>query len=110
MSLYADYVKLEERYDIIETDHGFVTYQLCDKELFVSDCYVRPTSPNGEWNRVWDSLKDKAKEVGCTHLSCIVYLDPTRVDYTTRKMKTFLGHGFKVVSSQVNKIVLLREV
>lgn len=110
MSLYADYVKLENKNDIIETKYGFITYQLIDKEMFISDTYADPDAEVKYRYEIWDSAKKLAKESGCTVMSCLVWIDPTRVDYTTRKVKTFLGHGFKVKSADKNTIVLVREV
>ena len=109
MSLYAEYVKLEEKYEIVETENGFFTYQRTDQELYIADFYVRPGNTN-EAYRLWERMREVAKESGCPRISCVVWHDATRPNYTTKKVKTFMGHGFKVYKVEKNTIVLIREV
>ena len=108
MSLYAEYVKLEEKYKIIETEHGFMTYQITGKEFYVSDFYARKRGK--ESYEIWNEAKRLAVEHGCEVFTGNVWLDPTRSEYATKKLKIFMGHGFKVQRADKNIIMVLREV
>ncbi|GAC1499986.1 MAG: hypothetical protein NVS1B10_03270 [Candidatus Saccharimonadales bacterium] len=108
MSLYKDYIKELYGRHILETDDGFMTYSFFGEECYIQDMYVVPQKRQ---SRVASDLADKiaelAKDHGCKYLTGTVFLSNNE---PTRSLKVLLGYGFKLLRSEVDKIVLVKEL
>lgn len=108
MSLYGEYIKEREGYDIVENDKGFATFTISGVECYLRDIYVRPDF------RKQDVASELAREVekqaadrGATILigSCCVGM---RGD--TESLKVLLAYGFRVRGVEGNMIYFDKEI
>lgn len=70
MSLYADFIKEYDGFDIIEIpDVGFATYKCAGEECYIKDVYIKPEhrSKRVSYDMQVEITKI-AKEKGCTYL------------------------------------------
>jgi hypothetical protein len=98
MSLYADYIKEREGYQIIETDQGFATYIITDRlfednTIYLRDIYV---SPSHRMTQEASTLANKVAEIGrinkCYHMIGSVCLTSKTV---TENIKVILAYGME---------------
>lgn len=111
MSLYGKYVKERENREIVETDHGFATFQYCgyeNTECYIIDLYVLPDHrKKGVASQLADRIAEMAKEKGCQYLSGSV--DPT-ANGATDSVKTLLAYGFDVAAVSEKLIWFKKEL
>jgi len=95
MSLYSEYVKEREGLEIIESDQGFVTYQLFDKKCYIIDIYVVPEAREKDLaSKMADQVEQIAREEYCETLMGSVCLN---LSHASRSMKVLMGYGMKPV-------------
>lgn len=94
LSLYGQYIKEREDFDIIETISGFITYKIEGKTCYLRDVYVIP-SLRGKCvaSQLTDLVAVQAKENNCTHIYGSV--DP-KAKGSTDSLRVLLGYGFKL--------------
>lgn len=108
MSLYANYVKEREGKEILESEHGFATYQIAGPECYIKDIYIVPEMrTSGLAGKMADEIAVIAKEKGCKFLSGSVC--PTANESTT-SLRVLLSYGFKLAKSEVNLIWMVKEL
>lgn len=109
MSLYGQYIKEREDYEILEDSEGFCTYKILDNgECYIRDIYVIPELRRS--NKA-ESMANKVAEIaireGCKLLVgsvCTISKDPTT------SLKVLLAYGMKFHSIQDNMIYLIKEL
>lgn len=75
MSLYADYIKEREDFDIVETDKGFLTYLIRPPEVYIRDIYVVPEHRQMSVTKhMIDTVEQIAKDKGCKYT--VTTVDP----------------------------------
>lgn len=96
MSLYGDYIKEREDFDIIEDWRGFASYRIDGPVCYIRDIYIKPdqrkTKVHYEFS---DKIVEIAKERGCTKLLGTV--DPND-KAATRNIKVLLGYGLQFMN------------
>ena len=110
MSLWAEYAEEEENKQVYETEHGFFSYQIVGKEMFIRDFFITKSERGtGKGLALGKKMEEIAKERGCNLLSGIIHVDG-RPDYQTRKMELYLKFGHKIKSSYQGQIVICKEL
>lgn len=108
MSLYAEYVKERASRETVETENGFMTFQIQGNECFIHDAYVRPAfREGGTAAAMLGAVTTIAREHGCTILSCTVC---PSANGSTESMKVILACGFKLGQSVQNLISFVKEI
>lgn len=108
MSLYAEYCKERSGIETLETDNGFISYQIGGNECFIHALYVRPTQRrSGEGTRMFDAVIAIAKEQGCSIATATVC---PSANNATEAMLAVLSAGFTILSSTTNLISLKKEI
>jgi GNAT superfamily N-acetyltransferase len=93
MSLWADYIREREGKEIIETDEGFVTYEISGESLYLVDMYVRPElRKTGVAKAFAEEITRIAKKQGCKRLLTTVATNAAGV---TISLKVILSYGFE---------------
>lgn len=108
MSLYADYIKEREGFEIIENEHGFFTYKISGEECYIRDIYIKRGSRRlGIATDMADELAKTAKDNGCKFLTgtCV----PSTMG-ATESMKAMFSYGFRIHSATSDMIVLMKEL
>lgn len=109
MSLFSDYIKERKNRNIIETEHGFVTYGFTSQdECYLEDMYIVPQFRRKKHGTALvNELFNKAKEGGAK----VVYttIVPT-TNGSTASLLSSLQYGFKLLRSEPNVIFLIKEV
>ena len=102
MSLYADY--LAERTDdqVIENEHGFVTFRFLAADdgasaCFIVDMYVRPDMRLlGIGKKLADEVTSKAEARGCRELICTTF---SHCKGWRDSQKAIVAYGFTPVNN-----------
>lgn len=113
---FVKYYEEERGENIIHTDKGFISWKHYpdSKEIMVTDFFVVPEyrgTPTAF--RLAEKVKEKGKELGCTHMSCWIHF-PDRLPQTLKRkshvLRTNLRYGFEIYSQDANQIVLIKEI
>lgn len=107
-SLYAQYIKERENFEIIEDEFGYATYRIVGEECYVRDVFVLPECrQKNHASGYVDKISEIAKTEGCTHVTTTV--SPLAEGATT-SLKAILGYGFKLLNSKEDRIVFVKEI
>ncbi len=107
-SLYGQYIKEREGFEILEDENGFATYKISGKECYIRDIFVKPEFRKMNLaSKYADEIAEIAKKLGCTHLSGTV---APMANGSTQSIQVLLGYGFKLLSSDNQKIVFIKEI
>lgn len=107
-SLFADYFKEKLGCTTIETEFGFVVYQIFEDEFFVREYYIVPEKRCTKLHSYFFSEIDRiAKENNCKMVSASI--DIKSIDPETPLIFN-LKNGFKIHSLSGNRILLTREL
>lgn len=106
--MYGDFVFETRGISSVETEKGFATFILKDKECYIEDLYVKPEfRRKGAARELADKVKDNAQRVGCvwltTTVNCVFHDPSTSVE-------VILAYGFKIISAQNNAIFFKMEI
>jgi len=109
MSSYAEYLKIEDNKELVESEHGFFTYQLIKNEMYIADLYVHPDhSRESHW--LYDKMLEIARDKKMEYISGFVWVDPAKSEKVTRSFRVFLGKGFKVVAADKNSVTFVLKI
>lgn len=107
-SLYAQYIKEREDFEIIEDEFGFASYKFFGPECYIRDIYVVPEKRKTSVGTSYmEKITALAKEAGCTHLTGTVF---PSANGSSESMAAILRGGFKIHSSTSEKIILTKEI
>lgn len=102
MNLYKQYLKERTNTDIVESEFGFATYTITNKDCYIEDIYiVKEKRKSYEASKLASKIQKIAIASNCTRLLGSVDL---KANSPTTSMKALLGFGFKVLSSTENFI------
>lgn len=108
ISNYALYIAEREGFNIVESEKGFATYKIIDKECYVRDIYVRPEFRDKNIAKeMLDKITYIAIEKNCTHLSGSV--DTNDKNATINLLAAF-AYGFKILKNNFSMILFCKEI
>ena len=104
MKLYKEYIKEREDLELIETDHGFITYKVNDDHVFIDTLYVTPKyRSTGEARKLAEEVYKLTKK---NRAMCCVCTDANN----WKKSKKFIEHmGYKELFREYTLIYLVKE-
>jgi hypothetical protein len=104
MSLYGQYIKTREDFDIIENSLGFATYKIINSECYLRDIFVDPEVRETAVARdLADQICVIARESGCKTLLGSVC--PSAKGATV-SLKVLLAYGMSLKSCTNDFIVM----
>lgn len=108
MSLYGEYIKEREGFDIVENENGFATYKVTGDLCYIRDIYVSQASRSFAVATLMANKIEKiAKDLGCKRLMGTV---DTNANGATDSLKVLLAYGFRVLRNEQSLIVFEKEV
>lgn len=110
MSLYAEYLRERTDDQILEIDEGFATYRFVDdnKGVYIVDIYIKPEARRyGHASKLADTISEIARKRGCTFMLGTV---KPSAKGSTESLKALLAYGLCLSFSQVDGIVLRKEL
>ena len=108
ISLYGQYIKERENFEIVEDESGFATYKISGNECYIRDIFVKPEFRKMNLaSKYADEIAAIAKEQGCTHLSGTV---APQANGSTQSVQVLLSYGFKVARSTNDLIIFVKEI
>ena len=112
-NMMADYFKETSGYETVEVPNvGFYSYRKFGEECHIGHFYILPElRKKGLAPELGEAMINKAREIGCTYMSCIVDFENRENDVASRLVKTYLNFGFNVHSMVGNtQIILKRDI
>lgn len=107
-SLYGEYIKAREGFEIIEFPFGFASYKVNGIECYIRDVYIVPEMrKQGAASILCDTIKTKAKELNC---KCLITSVCPSANDSTESLKAVLGYGFKLSASQIDFIIFKMDI
>lgn len=108
MSLYANYVKELCGKEVLENENGFVVFFPFNDGLYIQDIYVVPAFREKNYA---SSLADQVAEIAISRGLKKLYgsVKPSN-NNSTISLKVLLAYGFKLDSSVVDGIALVKEL
>jgi hypothetical protein len=108
MSLYSDYLKERENAEVIESENGFLSYQIFGTECFLKDVFVSKEHRHlGEVRGLVGRLEVLAKAAGCKLISATIC---PATNGATDSLHAALHTGFKLYSADLNRVVIVKEI
>lgn len=108
MSFYKAYIKERENFETLEHHHGFATYQIVDKFIYLKDIYVIPEMRK---RHVAKEIADAVSEIGlaalCDKMFGSVCLTAPRVE---ENLQVILSYGFSYYRSEGNLLFFIKEL
>lgn len=102
------YEELHAGKSIIYDDHGFASYWLREKEVYIEDIYVKPEyRKSHSASHYADQIAEIGKAHGCEYM--IGSVVPS-ANQSTISLKVLLGYGFRLLSSEDNIIWFNKEL
>lgn len=95
--------------ETIETEHGFICYQILNNTCHIIDLYVRPEKRKSlEAFKLIDAVTDIAKNIyKCTELRGSVHLESRGSEYA---LATNLKYGMKLTAAEAGRIHLRKDL
>ncbi len=108
MSMWANYQKEVWGFETLENEKGFVSYQVLEDAIFITDIYVEPDFRRSgiAWEFA-DEIAEMARAQGKQRL--LGRVDVTQADSAT-SLKAQLAYGFVPFSAEQGKIWLRKEL
>lgn len=107
-SLYAQYIKEREDFEMVEDEFGFASYKIFGAECYIRDIYVVPEKRKTAIGTSYmEKITELARESGCTHLTGTVF---PAANGASESMAAILRGGFKIQASTSDKIILMKEI
>lgn len=108
MSLYAQYLKEREDFEIVENEDGFATFKVEGPECYIRDIYVVPHKRQfGIAAKMANTISEIAKNRGCRVLLGSV---SPKANHPTASIKVLLSYGFKFLKADDKLILFSKEI
>lgn len=108
MSLWAEYHKETEGHECIETEFGFVRYQLLSPVCAIHDLFVaREHRLQGKGLEIMNEVVSRAQAAGCNLLWSRVGLGMLCAN---ESLKANLNYGFKVQQAENGYIIMTKDI
>jgi predicted GNAT family acetyltransferase len=108
LSLYGQYILEREGKQILENEHGFFTFKFYGEECYIEDIFIKKDSRrSGIATDMANTVAEIARGAGCKVLTgtCV-----PSTHGATESMKAMFSYGFRIHSSQHDKIILIKEL
>lgn len=106
--LYADYIKERENKEIVYNEFGFATYRILGDECYIQDIFIKKENrKEGHAKNLADKIAEIASLHGCKYLTGSTV---PSMNGSTDSLKAMLAYGFKLLSSEKDFIVLIKEL
>ncbi len=107
-----DYFKESQGYETLQLPgEAFAMYRIFGLEFHIGHMFVRPELRHvGKGLELGRLLEKTAGLAGCTHLSCLVHLEPGREVVTSRLLRGYLQNGFHVILTEGNNLILKKDL
>lgn len=107
-SLYAQYLEEKTNRKIIETEDGFVTYEINGPQCWIADIYViRERRKLGIAMQMCIKVAEIAKEAGCKFILGTVQVENKDA---TEGLMACLQMGMKLLKAENGTVFLTREI
>jgi ribosomal protein S18 acetylase RimI-like enzyme len=108
MSLYGDYIKERENFQIVENDKGFMTFVIENDYCYIRDIYV---SPEYRRQKVGLELLNQIIEIAKQHeIKVLTGSVCTAVNHVEESLTVLLHNGFKLINLDGNMIYFKKEI
>lgn len=108
MSLYGDYIKERENFDIVEDERGFATYLVQGEECYVRDVYVKPQHRKD--HVAWGYMEIIRKRMKHFGVKTIITSVCTKANGTTTSQYAILSYGFVLSHTDGPMIYYRKEI
>lgn len=103
-TLYSQYIKEREGFEVLETQFSFVCYKIREKECFVSHCYTsKEHRQSRSMGRLLIELTDIAHSRECDRITASIDLRDPNASLT---LLVGLKFGFKVKIAESGIIII----
>lgn len=107
-SLYAKYIKERQDLDIIEREHGFLSYRIEDNHLFIADLFVeKEHRGNGLVQDMVNEVENIASEFNRKYLMATVCPNTNNADISIKVVGSF---GGKFLEIKDNMLYFIKEI
>jgi predicted GNAT family acetyltransferase len=108
-SLYGQYIKEREGFDIVETEYGFATYTSVDEQtIYLRDIFiVAEKRRSGLATELSTKVAEIAKELGKNKILGSICIDAKGV---TTSMAALLGDKFKFSHANGNMLYFVKDI
>ncbi len=107
-TLYAKYIKERRGLDVLESEHGFLTYKMNGEECFIADMCIEEDRRTAGHGRVLTSaLEALAKDAGCKYISANIDLNAGGANNCLLAAMTV---GFEVRAANLNVLLIVKDL
>lgn len=107
-SLYAKYLEEKTNIEILESDYGFVTYEIQDTRCYISDVFtIKEKRLEGLMLKMCLEVGEIAKARGC---DCVIGTVILSNKDSTEGLKACISMGMKLLKAENNVIYLIRDI
>jgi ribosomal protein S18 acetylase RimI-like enzyme len=107
-SMYAAYLKELEGFEIVQHEHGYMTYKLFPEHAYIRDVYVMPEfRQTGVGRDMMKQVVDEAKKCKLNKLVGSVVPSHNDSDY---RMEVMRRSGFVLLQSQDDIIYFVKDI
>jgi GNAT superfamily N-acetyltransferase len=109
ISMYGQYIQEREGKSILESDKGFVTYNITkDGECFIQDMFIIPEARHsGHGTKLLQQVESIACEQGSKYLSAGIC---PLANNATDSLQAALSYGFKLYSAKQDYVILKKDI
>lgn len=108
MDKYAQYIKEKYGDELIDHEHGFITFEISGEHVFIKDLWIHP---DHRLEGVGRSLADKVvgigRDSGCKFLCTAVV---KRANNLKASLEANLCYGLLVTNEDEERIYLMKEI
>jgi GNAT superfamily N-acetyltransferase len=106
--MYFDYLKEMQGVETLTKEHGFVTYQIQNKECFIKDWYVKPEYRGKVLAmRMIKEVEKLALEKCCDAITANVDIGTSRTDENTLIL---IRYGCKIMTASKYSIFFMKRL
>lgn len=105
--MYKDYIKEREGKDTLETEYGFIIYELTENDLFIGDIYVKPEFRKQNIGKTLiDTVESYAKTLNVKIAYAMV---DTRALNFNNSLSFALSIGYTINKITDNRLIFLKK-
>lgn len=107
-SLFAEYIKERENFEIIEDEKGFATYRITNQECFIGDMFILKEFRGGKsFIDLISQITDIAKTHGCKILTATVRTWDQGKEHS---LSSTFKLGFKILKAEQGIVLVGKEI
>lgn len=106
--MWQAYLKEREGMDVLETEHGFLSYKITNDECYIKDIYVAEAHrKSGMASAMADKVAEVAKGKGCKWLTGSVS-PPAEESHAS--LLVLIAYGMKLIKSDKDIVYLAKRI